>query len=628
MRSGKYILALLVVFFISVKTQAQQIEKGYYMCPIRPGQANYLAGTMGELRATHFHTGIDIKTSGITGLPVFAAADGHIKRIKVSPTGYGNALYMYHPNGTFTVYAHLQEFQEEIAEYVRQYQYKKESFAVDIHLSDDRFSFKKGDVIALSGNSGSSSGPHLHFEIRDANHVVLNPLYYGFDEIKDTKAPTLSQVAFVTMDIDSRINGMFGRFEFDLVERDGNYTLESPVTLYGRIGVEVYAYDRLNGANNRNGVVKQTLLLDYKPLFSQHIDKVNFATSRNILVHANYKRMREGGRRFNKYYVDDGNFLKYYNVSNGKGQLTIVDPLEHTLGIQLEDNYGNAVQHEIKINDKGYQKNTTHKNMYALKERGYDIRQGVIEIMGNSTKEDCFARLYIRGEEKLLAHTYTADNRYFYLWDTGRGFPDSVALCDKTHVFDYKKTIPSGKSQEYSDENIALSIPSYALFDTLDLRYKRYQKEGKEFFDFQHYDQPLRKFITVKLKPNQRYNTSNSHVYSVSGNGALGFSGGEWEGNQISFKTRDLVNYTIASDSIPPQIAHLKSPAKRLKFRIKDDMSGVGDFEASLNGKWVLMNYDAKTGYLTSDPKKDIVGEFVLTVTDNAGNIKSWKRTL
>lgn len=599
------------------------------MFPIRPGEANYLAGTMGELRATHFHTGIDIKTSGISGLPVYAAADGYVQRIKVSPTGYGNALYLAHPNGTTTVYAHLQEFETVVADYTRSYQYKRESFAVDISVPKDRLSFKKGDVIALSGNSGSSSGPHLHFEIRDANQEVLNPLKYGFDEIKDNLAPTLSQVAFVTLDVDSRVNGMFGRFEFSVVEQEGGYALDVPVTLYGRIGVEVYAYDRLNGASNRNGVVKQTLLLDFKPEFSQNIDRVNFGTSRNILVHTNYKRMMEGGRRFNKLYVDDGNFLKYYEANNQKGGLNILDPLEHAIDVQLEDNYGNASQYHFTVNNKPYQQAIANKNMYGLDEKGYDIRNNVLEVMVKDVKPDCFARIYNKGVEKLLAHSYNADNRFFYLWDLKKGHPDSVVVCGKKYLFNYKKSIPSNARTNYVNEHLAVDFPSYALFDTLHLSYSKSlnHEQQAEYFKFEHYDQPLRKYVEVTLKPELAYNQKHNFVYAYNGNtDNLSFVGGEWENNSIAFKTRDLIGYTIAADTIPPEVKHLKSKPKRLTFRLSDNLSGIGNIRAELNGKWLLMNFDAKSGYLYSDPQTDVTGQFELTVEDNSGNSQTWKR--
>jgi len=218
-------LLLLPLLFITVSTFAQysKIEKGYYQFPIQPERTNYLAGNMGELRASHFHAGLDIKTNGVEGLNVYAAAEGYVSRIAVSTGGYGNAVYVVHPNGTTTVYAHLQRFNKELAKYVLESQYKQKSFTVNLFPDRGRFKLKKGEVLGYSGNSGSSTGPHLHFEIRDANQEVLDPLRIGFTEIKDKIAPIAERIALKTMNINSRVNGQFGRFEFNLEKRGNEY---------------------------------------------------------------------------------------------------------------------------------------------------------------------------------------------------------------------------------------------------------------------------------------------------------------------------------------------------------------------------------------------------------------------
>ena len=162
MKSNRLVTVIILIFSYC-SLQAQNGGDNYYLFPIKPGKKNFLSGTMGELRSNHFHSGIDIKTDGVEGLPVYAAADGHIARIKIAHGGYGNALYMLHPNGTTTVYAHLREFKGKLGEYIRNAQYKKESFTIELFPSKGQFSYKKGDILAYSGNSGSSSGAHLHF---------------------------------------------------------------------------------------------------------------------------------------------------------------------------------------------------------------------------------------------------------------------------------------------------------------------------------------------------------------------------------------------------------------------------------------------------------------------------------
>ena len=170
--------AIFVLIFINLIGSDLSAQDNPYLFPIRPNQRNYLAGTMGELRGAHFHAGIDIKTGGATGVKVVAAADGYVSRIKVSGVGYGNALYIAHPKlGTTTVYGHLKKYNEQIAEYVLTTQYKNKSFTVDLFPDKTKFPVKKGDFIAFSGNSGGSSGPHLHFELWE-NGSPVNPEDY------------------------------------------------------------------------------------------------------------------------------------------------------------------------------------------------------------------------------------------------------------------------------------------------------------------------------------------------------------------------------------------------------------------------------------------------------------------
>lgn len=187
-------LFLVQCFSVALWAQYDGIEKGYYLFPIKPEQTNYLSGTMGELRPGHFHAGLDIKTEGRTGLDVYASADGYVSRIRVGPGGYGNCLYINHPNGTTTVYAHLAEFSDDIANYVLNQHYERKTHAMNLFPKKGQFTLKKGDIIAKSGNTGSSSGPHLHFEIRNIDQEVLDPLRIGFDEVVDDISPVAASL--------------------------------------------------------------------------------------------------------------------------------------------------------------------------------------------------------------------------------------------------------------------------------------------------------------------------------------------------------------------------------------------------------------------------------------------------
>lgn len=213
-----------------------------------------LAGNFGEIRSGHFHAGIDIKTQQVEGLAVLAAESGYISRIKITHGGYGNALYITHPNGYTTVYAHLQKFNDVITQRVREKQYQDKKFTVDLFLGPTALPVQKGERIATSGNSGGSGGPHLHFEIRKtATNSPVNPLLFGF-KITDTIKPIIKHVALYPMNDTSTVNGKHDTLVIAAYKKGTNYNLKGHTPkAQGVIGVGIETIDKLNGASNRCG---------------------------------------------------------------------------------------------------------------------------------------------------------------------------------------------------------------------------------------------------------------------------------------------------------------------------------------------------------------------------------------
>jgi Peptidase family M23 len=341
--SKKLVLLVLFLGILSLGySQPAEEEFGYYLFPIKPGVRNTLAGTMGELRSTHFHTGIDIRTGGQQGLAVLAAADGYVSRIKVAGGGYGNTVYVLHPNGKTTVYAHLKSFNKELEAFVKTAQYKHKSFEVNVFPKVNQFKVAKGDTLALSGNSGSSGGPHLHFDIRDENQNLLNPLSYGFDEVIDTRSPFAKSIALVTFDKNARVNGEFGRKEFPLVARGNEFVLEDTINALGNLGLELYAWDRMNGTRFKTGINKIKFTLDEIETFGQLINTWSFSRARSFYQHINYQSLVTSGKRFHKLYVDNGNSLQFYEAVPQRGQFKIKQDKYYHGKISMTDSYGNT----------------------------------------------------------------------------------------------------------------------------------------------------------------------------------------------------------------------------------------------------------------------------------------------
>jgi len=620
---------ILIIFFVApgVSMHAQSND-AKYIFPVRPGEVNYLSGTMGEVRSSHFHAGIDVKTGGVEGLPIYAIADGYVSRIKVSTSGYGNALYVAHPNGATSVYAHLLKFLDPIASYVREAQYRNRSFAIELFPEVNELKVQRGKPIALSGNSGSSGGPHLHFEIRDANQWALNPLMYNFDEIRDNIAPLVYKLSLVPLTKNARINDQFKRFDFDLYRKGNRYYLTEPVEVWGQIGVQVYTYDMLNGASNLNGVPYMDLEMDGQRWFTKFLDKFSFYETRDILIHYDYALSHNTGKRFEKLYIDDGNDLSIYEEIKNKGKLVVNQQKIYPVKITLKDAYQNTT--EVTFDLRGKQPaNIVKTSRDEFNGSGYEIADNNLMIYSPSNQE---VLIFANRQKYKPEVDYTHNQHAIYLWDLNKGLPDSILVDGQAMDFNYQMAIPAGASFNYYHEIMDIHMSKEALFDTLFLSLSYNDKgSGKEFFTINDGSIPVRKYFNLTLKPKQSYqDKSKTAVYQVNGS-RYSYKGGQWIGDKIRFRTRDLGTYTLLKDVTAPKISPRTVSSDALSFYISDNLSGIDSFEAKVNGEWVLMKYDYKRAYIWSeklDNSKPFKGQVVLTVTDNAGNVQQYKSTL
>ena len=635
-------LVTLFIFTIPILSWGQSTTKpeklpedvGYYQFPIRSGNQNFLSGTMGELRTNHFHAGIDIKTQGTEGLEVYAAADGYVSRIKVAAGGYGNALYILHPNGTTSVYAHLKGYNENIAEQVRKTQYQRKSFAVELFPEKNEIQVKKGDVIGYSGNTGSSGGPHLHFEIRDNNQRPLNPLKYQFKEIRDNIAPEVRRIALRTMDKNSRINNQFGRFEFKLLRQGNTYSIPVPITAYGNIGVEILAHDKLNGANNRNGVPCMELSFNEQQAFQQNLQRFKFSETRSILIHTDYQTAKEKGQRFVKMYIDNGNRLPFYETNESKGVLNITSDSTHQVQINLWDIYNNNSQVNFEITGAGPETKFSNPSHQSSKQLNYKLLGNNLMIQGPNDNQEVCAYVYANRMRYQLDPAYRINQSAVFLWPMDRGLPDSLEYGSAELKFDYKAVMPGASAFNYYGDRIKIHAPVNALFDTvfLEYTYSIDTVRKREQFSISKDIYPINKNLTITLKPaHQPINYDQAAVYSLDKRGNPSYVGGNWKGKELEFKTRNFGRFTILSDTLEPEVRALILNQEQLVFRIRDKLSGVKDYKLTIDGQWVLMNYDYKKNLIRSeklDPDIPFKGNLVLEVTDNAGNIKKYSTNL
>lgn len=316
--------------------------KDYFQLPVADNSV-HLTGTFGELRPGHFHTGIDIdsKTGGV-GQPVFAAADGFVDKIKVQSGGYGNVLYLKHPNGYTTVYAHLDRFSPEIQRYVRDMQYKRERFEVDLAPPDGKFKVKQGQEIAKLGNSGGSTGPHLHFEIRNsANGKALNPLLFGLPiadkvppEIRDMKVYFLNENREVLTSKPFPLEHL----------KDGSVKPFGDTIRFGawRVGLSVKAYDRQGGYRNDNGIYAISMYADGQLCYQWRMDELDFDESRYLNAHIDYSARERYGAWFHRCFVLPGDRLNNYSRTETLGSIALSKEKPQKIVLKIIDAAGNA----------------------------------------------------------------------------------------------------------------------------------------------------------------------------------------------------------------------------------------------------------------------------------------------
>jgi hypothetical protein len=556
---------LAVFLLISRFGESQTIKnlpQGYFVNPLDIDLK--LSGTFGELRSNHFHSGLDIKTNQRTGATVHAAASGYVSRIKIERYGYGKALYITHPNGYTSVYAHLEKFSPRIESYLKKKQYEKESYTIQLFPGDLDLRVDQSEVVAYSGNSGGSGGPHLHFEIRDSAARPINPMMMGI-EIPDTRRPLVKQIKAYPLNETSTINGKNEAKLLRLIPLKGGKFKVAPFSAYGDIGIGVNTSDQQNGGPNQNGTFHIETFFNGTKNFEMTFDRYAFDESRHINQMIDYEHFKNTKSRISRLYIPNDSPLSLYEDHINKGILQL------------------------------YEAGTTHAYRIAIE----DYKENDVEINLSITNEEA---------------------------------PDSIPFPKDDHLTFVDHNITYNKnSGPYS-----LMIPKGALYESTFLDIAQNADTLKIHQDIV----PLHKNMIISYDASAKKddNIKQYYIGRVTSWGAVYHVNTRRKGNILSAATRTLGTYAISKDDVPPTIRPINfknkqwiTKNKTLKLKVADKDTGVDGYRATVNGKFILMEYDYKTGVLTHDFEDGIVtdteNELKVIVTDNVGNSTTFEAT-
>ena len=622
---------------------AALVQPGYFLFPISPGQPGYLAASMGELRPNHFHGGLDIKTGGGVNKPVYAAADGYISRLKQSSFGYGNVLYITHPNGLTTVYGHLNKFEGPVAAALLHQQYQQQTYELELFFEKGQFPVRRGEEVALSGNTGGSAGPHVHWEVRDAQDRQLNPLQWGgFSEIGDHLGPVVQALAVEPLGIGSRVRGQFERTLLlpPVQPAPGaSTTFADTIRCTGTVGILLQGFDRFDNAWNKNGIQRVTMRVNGQPVYQHVIDAVPFPSgSRQVNNFVDYFYQHTAGRMLQKLWVDEGNDLGFYTPAGaGQGRLTIEPGRVYQVDIELADSYNNQCSAHLTLRGQPLEDfrelpgGRASAAAPAARLR-YDIVRNILRVTAPTPAPaaDSLLHLHLPGNRLVaLKPSYARGPETTYLYDLRAGLPDSLRLGGLHQAFDRQVLIPAGRETSYTTPYLNLVFGPQTLFSALYLgtAYREATAAAPATWTVGTPLVPL--YLPLRLTllpPAPPAHPRQTAIYSVSPKGGRAYVGGTWnaDSTRISANVKQFGQFRLYTDTKAPDGRLLSRPGGQLLLRVGDDLSGLASYKLLVGGRFRLLRYEYKNNTLFTVPGDTLGpplrGPAELQLADEAGN--------
>lgn len=532
-----------------------------------------LSGSFGELRGAHFHSGVDFNTGGAEGRKIYAVADGYVSRIRISPRGYGKAIYITHPNGKVSVYGHLKKYNESIAAFVKKMQYQLKSFELDTILDSTRIKVKRGQLVAYSGNSGRSSGPHLHFEIRDAyTEKTINPLLFGY-KIMDKTPPIIEQLVIYPFGPQSTVNGKTEALFREVVQKNNRYVFKdtSAIRVTGDCFIGVLAHDKVTNLRFKNGLHALQIYADSNLFFAMQLDSFSFNESPAVNSFTDYEYFLNTKKRMMRTYVQPNNPLNIYKKVVDKGILKFNGSHKREINIQAKDFFGNVSNISFSI-------------FHKAKENRND-----------SSK--------------------TNSGKMFYF--------------DRENFF--------------AAPDFLLYMPENVLYDTLLFNYQTLPPLSKYYSNIHvvHHDKiPTHIKYCISIKPDSipQHLLSKVFIAKINGKNQILNYGGKWSDGYLMTHVEGFGKFVVLADTVKPKIVPINikdnmqvNAGDSLRLKITDDLSGIKSYNAYINNKWVLMEFDEKKNMLILEIDEHInPGKNVLKiiVEDAVNNRSEYKVTI
>ena len=524
----------------------------------------YISGNFGELRMDHFHSGIDIKTGGVSLKKVYSVEQGYISRIKIQTNGYGKSLYINHPGGYTSVYGHLDSYNETIDEYVKEIQYNRKSYSIDVFPDKNALLINRGEFIALSGNSGSSDGPHLHFELRKSGtQKPVNPLKYGF-EVKDRIPPRITSLFVYKLDSRMQINDT--PVEYRINKLNGIYGIPaSPVNIEGYAGFGVEINDYLDDSPNPCGIYTIELSIDNKVIYLFKVDEFSFDESRYVNAHVDFALEVLNNRQVHLLFRKPNNRLSMYPLMINDGKFNFQPNVKYPVIIRFTDDSGNESRLEFEVDG---------------------------------------------GAGSILSENKKPNDKLIFNWDTNNYFENSNvrleipkgALYEKI-LFDYARIFAGTGLYPYIHYIGNISNPLH-LSSNLSINADMIPDS-------------LRKY-TVFLRLIENKDPSSME----------GTWNGDWISSQIlNFGKYTLGIDTIPPEIIPLNLVPGDTliSQEEIQFKVTDNLSGIEEYKGILDNSWALFEYDPKNEMVLykfdkKRMKNGISHKLELSIKDAVGN--------